>query len=46
MPYKTYEALMPFLDEDLESIDLDDTQNFCFFYLTVLLRMHKGKTYH
>lgn len=41
MPYKTYEALMPFLDEDLQSVDLEAAQNFCFFYMTILMRMTK-----
>lgn len=46
MPYKTYEALMPYLEEDLEKIDLETTQNFCFFYMTILIRMSKEKSYH
>lgn len=46
MPYKTYEALLPFLDDDLEQIDLLATQNFCFFYMTVLMKMKKSRTYH
>lgn len=47
MPYKTYEALTPFLDEDLENIDLQQTQKFCFFYMTVLIKMGKGgHSYH
>ena len=46
MPYKTYEALQPFLEEDFELVDQSHLQNFCFFYLTVLLRMNGGKTYH
>lgn len=41
MPYKTYEALLPFLNDDLEEIDLAKTQSFCFFYMTVLMKMRK-----
>jgi hypothetical protein len=46
MPYKTYEALMPYLEEDLEKIDIEGVQNFCFFYMTILMRMSNQKTYH
>jgi hypothetical protein len=46
MPYKTYEALMPYLEEDLEKIDVEGVQNFCFFYMTILMRMSNQKTYH
>lgn len=46
MPYKTYEALLPFLEEDLEMIEAAPLHKFSFFYMTVLLRMDGEKNYH
>ena len=46
MPDKTYEALMPYLEEDLEMIDPKQAEDFCFFYMTALMKMKKEKSYH
>ena len=45
LPMKTFETLMPYL-ENIEDIDRVATENFCFFYMTVLLRQRGKADYH
>jgi hypothetical protein len=46
MPMKTYEALTPFLEEDISLIDEEEVAKFCFFYMTALLKTRNIKDYH
>ena len=44
MPYKTYQTLAPFLEEDISVIDLDQLQSFAFYFLTALMKgRERGK---
>ena len=38
MPYKTYQILAPFLEDDVSTIDLDQLQSFTFYFLTALMK--------
>ena len=45
MPMKTFETLMPYLD-NIEDIDRVQTENFCFFFMTIILRQRMTAEYH
>jgi hypothetical protein len=46
MPIQAYEAIDPYLQEDLSEVDLDKTTEFCFFYMTALMRRNKKEDLH
>ena len=37
---------MPYLEDDLELINPEEIERFCFFYMTTLLKMKNFHSYH